>query len=137
MASENVEIVRRGYDALSSGGDFERIFEFIHPDFEATTPPGLAAEPDTYKGHEGVRRYFDSFYEIMDDIRFVPESFREVGDRVVVEFTLYATGKSTGLEVEQKAVQVWELKDGQAISVDVYATLEEALAVEEGRDLGD
>jgi uncharacterized protein len=128
MASENVEIVKRGYEALS-GGDFERIFEFIHPDFETTTPAGLAAEPDTYRGHEGVRRYFESFYEVMEDIRFVPEAFHEVGDLVVVEVTLYATGKSTGLETEQPSVGIWTLKDGRAIGVRVFATLDEAMAV--------
>ena len=35
-----------------------------------TTPANLAAEPDTYRGHEGIRRYFDSFYDVMDEVRF-------------------------------------------------------------------
>ena len=36
----------------------------IHSDFEATTPPSLASEPDTYRGPDGIRRWFDSFDEV-------------------------------------------------------------------------
>jgi ketosteroid isomerase-like protein len=127
VASENVEIVKRGFEAFDRGG-VEALLEFVHEDFEATTPPVLASEPDTYVGHDGVRRYFDSFYEAMDDIRWESHSFHEVGDKVVVEFTLYARGKSTGLEFGQRAVQVWTLRDGKGIGLELYPTLEEALA---------
>jgi ketosteroid isomerase-like protein len=127
VPGENVEIVKRAFAAFKQGG-VEALLGFVHEDFEATTPPGLATEPDTYRGHEGVRRYFDSFYEAMDDVRWESHSFREAGDRVVVEFTLYARGKSTGLEFGQPAVQVWELRDGKGIGLELYPTLEEALA---------
>jgi ketosteroid isomerase-like protein len=127
VPGENVEIVKRAFEAFEQGG-VEGLLEFIHEDFEGTTPPGLASEPDTYVGHEGVRRYFDSFYEAMDDIRWESHTFHEVGDRVVVEFTLYARGKSTGLEFGQPAVQVWTLRDGKGIGLELYPTLEEALA---------
>ena len=126
MPSENVEIVKRGFEAFEQHG-VDGLLAFIHEDFEATTPPGLASEPDTYVGHDGVRRYFDSFYEVMDEIRWEAHAFHEVGDKVVVEFTLYARGKSTGLEFGQPAVQVWTLRDGKGTGVELYPTLEEAL----------
>ncbi|HEY1237630.1 MAG TPA: nuclear transport factor 2 family protein [Solirubrobacterales bacterium] len=133
MASSNLEIVERGFEAFNEGG-VEGILPYIHPDFETTTPPELASEPDTYRGHEGVRRWFDSFDEVMDEIRWDARGFREVGDRVVVEFTLRARGKTTGLDFGQEAVMVWELRDGQAIGVGLYPTLEEALAAVNGGD---
>ena len=126
MAS-NLEIVERGIGAFNEQG-VEAILPYIHPDFETTTPPDLASEPDTYRGHEGVRRWFSSFDEVMDEIRWDPRSFRQVGDRVVVEFTLRARGKTTGLDFGQDAVMVWELRAGQGIRIDLYPTLEEALA---------
>jgi len=126
VAEDNVEIVRSGFDAFNEGG-VDALLLFVHPDFEVTTPPELASEPDTYRGHEGVRRYFDSFYEAMEEIRWDAQSFREVGDRVVVEFTLRARGKSTGLEVAQDAVMVWSLVDGKAIGLQLFPTLDEAL----------
>jgi len=115
-------------EAFNAGG-IEGILPLIHPDFEATTPPELASEPDTYRGPEGIRRWFDSFDEVMEEIRWDAHSFREVGtDRVLVEFTLRARGKSTGLDFGQEAVMVWSLRDGMAIRLDLYPTLEQAMA---------
>jgi ketosteroid isomerase-like protein len=125
--TSNVEIVERGFAAFNEGG-VEGIIPYIHPDFEATTPPELASEPDTYRGHDGIRRWFESFEDVMDEIRWDARGFREVGDRVLVEFTLRARGKTTGLEFGQDAVMIWELRDGLAIRVSLYPTLEDAQA---------
>jgi ketosteroid isomerase-like protein len=124
--AENTEIVRRGFEALSEGG-VEALLPFIHPEFEVTTPSQFAAEPDTYRGHEGIRRYFDSFYDAMDEIRFEPQGFREAGGRVIVAVTLRARGRTTGIEASQELVMVWSLRDDQAIRVETYGTLDEAL----------
>jgi ketosteroid isomerase-like protein len=132
MASGNLEIVERGMDAFNEQG-IDGILPLIHPDFEATTPPELASEPDTYSGPDGLRRWFDSFDEVMDEIRWDARGFREVGDRVVVEFTLRAQGKTTGLDFGQDAVMVWELRDGLAFRLFLYSTLDQALsAIEHG-----
>jgi ketosteroid isomerase-like protein len=127
VTAENVEIVRGGFDALKREG-VEGLVPLIHPDFEATTPASLASEPDTYRGPDGVRRYFDSFYDAMEDIYFEGHEFTAVGDRVVVDFTLHATGRSSGIPVEQKAFQVWTLRDGKAIGLDLFTDRDEAMA---------
>jgi ketosteroid isomerase-like protein len=126
MNETNVELVRERFAPMRDG-DVEALLPLIHPDFEVTTPPGLAAEPDTYRGPEGIRRYFDSFYEIMDRVSFEPHDFIGVGERVVVPVTLRARGRTTGIETSQKVVQVWELRDEKAYRIEVYATLEEAM----------
>ena len=64
MSSENLEIVERGFEAFNEGG-VDGILPMIHPEFVATTPPTLASEPDTYRGAEGIHRWFDSFDEAM------------------------------------------------------------------------
>jgi ketosteroid isomerase-like protein len=126
MSSQNVELVRGGFEALSEGG-VEALLPFIHPEFEVTTSADLASEPDTYRGHAGLRRYFDSFYEAMDEIRFEPREFRDAGGHVIVPVTLTARGRTTGIEASQKLVMVWSLREGQAIRVETYGTLDEAL----------
>ena len=131
MPSRNLEIVQRGFEAFNREG-IEGIIPLIHPDFEATTPPDLASEPDTYRGPDGVRRWFQSFDEVMDQIRWDSRGFQQVGDRVVVEFTLRARGKITGLDFGQDAVMVWELRDDKAIRLVLYPTLDQALAAAEG-----
>lgn len=131
MSRENLEIVERGIEAFNDRG-VEGIIPYIHPEFEATTPPNLASEPDTYRGHDGVRRWFDSFYDVMDQIRWDAQSFQQVGDRVVVEFTLRARGKTTGLDFGQEAVMVWSFRDGKGIRIELFETLDDALAAAEG-----
>jgi ketosteroid isomerase-like protein len=126
MSKTNVDLVRQGFEAMRDG-DVEAMLPFIHPDFEATTPPALAAEPDTYRGAEGIRRYFDSFYEAMDRVAFEAADFIPIGERVVVPMTLRARGRTTGIETAQEVVLIWDVKDGKAIRIEVHATLEEAM----------
>ena len=133
MADSNVEIVRKGFDSLSKG-DWESSLPLIHPDFEMSTPAELASEPATYRGHEGVRRYWESFYEVMDDIRVEPEEFIDVGGVVVVPTILHAKGQATGIDTTQRAVQVWELRGGRAIRVSFFAERDEAMAYARERE---
>jgi ketosteroid isomerase-like protein len=127
VASSNLQIVQRGFEAFNEDG-IDGILPFLHPDFEATTPPELATEPQTYRGHEGIRRWFDSFDEVMEEIRWDAGDFHEVDGRVVVEFTLRARGKTTGLDFGQDAVMVWELRNGKAVRLSLYPTLDQAQA---------
>ncbi len=127
MARSNIEVVKGGFEALSTG-DVEGLMPFVHPDFEMTTTPDIASEPDTYRGREGVRRYFESFYEAMDEIRVEPHEFVEVGELVVVPFTLHARGRTTGIEAGQPAAQVWELSGDQAIRLSLFAELDDAMS---------
>jgi ketosteroid isomerase-like protein len=131
MSGRNVEIIRGGFEALSEGG-VDALLPLIHPEFEMTTPANLAAEPDTYRGAEGVRRYFDSFYDAMDEVRFEPGEFREAGERVIAPSTLVARGRATGIEVKQQVVLVWTLRDELVIRIEVFATLDEALEATQG-----
>jgi ketosteroid isomerase-like protein len=126
MSVENVEAARRGFEALDSGG-VEAFLDFIDPQFEMTTPADMTVEPATYRGHEGMRRYFDSFYEIMDEVRFEPHEFIDAGDRVVVPARLVARGRDTGIEAVQQLTMVWTLRGGKAIGCETYATKDEAL----------
>lgn len=127
MSGDNLEIVKRSIEGFNASG-VDGILPLIHPEFEATTPPDLASEPDTYRGHDGIRRWFDSFYEVMDDIRWDAHELHEVGDRVVVEFTLRARGKTSGLDFGQDAVMVWSFRDGKAMRIELFQTLDEAMA---------
>lgn len=126
MPQENVEIVRRVNAAINSG-DTERVLTLLHPDFETAVGPELSPEPDAYRGHDGVRRYFDSFREAMDEIRFEPAGFLEADGSVVVALRLTAKGRSTGIAVEQRLGQVWTIDDGRAIRVQNYVSYREAL----------
>ncbi len=102
MPNDNVEIVKHGFKAFNENG-IDGILPFLDREFEATTPPSLASEPDTDRG-----------------------------DRVIVEFTLRARGKTTGLDFGQDAAMLWVLRDGRAVRLDLFETVDEARAAATG-----
>jgi ketosteroid isomerase-like protein len=122
-----LEVLRELFDAFN-GADIDRVVELTHPEFLAEIPPEISAEPDTYRGHDGIRRYFDSFVDVMTEIRFQPEGFWEAGESVVVAMLLRARGKQTGIEVEQRSAGVWTIRDGKVIGSRTYLALSDALA---------
>ena len=72
----------------------------IHPEFEVTTPPGLAAEPDTYRGPRGSAATSTPSTTRWTRFAFEPKEFREAGGRVIVPLTLTARGRTTGIEAD-------------------------------------
>jgi len=126
MSQENVEIVREVFKDFNSE-DIGRIVAAVHPELEVVIPPEVSAEPDTYLGPEGIRRYFQSFQDVMDEIRFEPEGLWDAGDSVVVSLRVTAKGRQTAIPVEQRSAGVWTIRDGQIIRVRSYASLAEAL----------
>jgi len=125
VSRSNIDALRRVIEAFNSG-DIERILSVTHPDFEAVVPPELSAEPDSYHGHEGVRRYFDTFAEAMEDVRFEPGRVWDAGNLLVVTMRMTVRGKQTGIPVEQRFAQTWAIRDGLAFSVHTFPSLAQA-----------
>jgi ketosteroid isomerase-like protein len=124
---DNIAALREGFEALNSG-DEERILAFAHPDFETSVPPEFSAEPDTYRGHDGIRRYFALFDDAMEGVHFEAEQMWEAGDSVVALVRLTARGKQTGIAVEQRSAQVWTIREGRALRAQTFPELAEAFA---------
>lgn len=130
MSRENVEIVSQALSAWDSG-EVDQILALTHPDFVAEVPPEVSAEPDSYRGHSGIRRYIASFQDPMEDIRFEGERLWDAGESVVVELLLTARGRQTAIAVEQRTAGVWTVRDGRIYRIRAYATLADALATVE------
>jgi len=126
MSGQALKVVKRALEAFDSG-DMGRILVLTHPDFEAEVSSEVSAEPDTYRGHDGIRRYFDSFDEAMDDIHFEGERFWETDDSVVVALRLTARGRRTAIAVEQHSAGVWTVRDGKILRIRAYASITRAL----------
>ncbi len=125
MSQEDVELLREALKALDDEG-VDAVLPYIHPEFEFSTPPSISLEPETYRGHDGLRRYFDQWYDAADLVRVLPEEFFDAGDRVVVSIRLVARGKETGIESELGAAMIWHVRGRQAVALEIYPTLDEA-----------
>ena len=126
MSQRNVELLQEALAALDGGG-VDALLPFIDPEYEFTVPPNMSIEPDTYRGHDGLRRYFESFYEVMSEVRLVPDEFIAVGNRVVVPMRLVARGKQTGIESEIRSAMVWRFRNDKLAGAEIFATLDEAM----------
>jgi len=126
MSEENVQIVRTTMEFFNLEG-LDAIIDRIDPSFETTTPASLSVEPDTYRGPEGVRRWFEAWDGTIDALRFEVDETIDAGNRVIAVCRMIARSRSTGLEFEQAVTMVWTIRDRRAVRLDPYATREEAL----------
>jgi ketosteroid isomerase-like protein len=127
VSQADVELVARVFEVVNEE-DLEQTIALTHPDFEVEVPPELSAEPDVYRGRDGMRRYWNSFRDAMDEIRFKAERVWDAGDSVVVAMSVTARGRQTAIEVVQKPVTVWTISEGQVLQIRVFASLAEGLA---------
>ena len=120
-------MVRSMLATLNESG-VEAALDQIHPDFEGVTPPELSPEPDTYRGHEGIRRYFAGFEGVMDEVRWEADELMEApNERVVAGIRLLTRSVATGLELELPVWQVCTVRDGKVLRIEGFAEREDAL----------
>ena len=121
-------LVRRMLDTLNEKG-VEAALEFVAEDFHGVVPPELSAEPDSYDGHDGLRHYFDSFQEIVDDLCFDAEELVEVAPNLVAARGLITgRGRESGIPIEMRVPGLYRIRDGKLIGIEAYPSWDEAVA---------
>jgi ketosteroid isomerase-like protein len=100
MSQENVEIVRRAYEALSRAG-LDAFLEYVHPDAEYDITAAIGPYAGMYYGRAAIRNFLADYFETWEYVRMEPEDFIDVGDdHVVVLLRIHLRGKGSGVEVE-------------------------------------
>lgn len=127
MATDNVEIVRRGYRAFREDG-VEGILQFLDPEIEWHMSAAFTRSPQTFHGHDGVREVFRFFNERIAELGADPHEFIDAGDRVIVPLRMHGRLRETGEPVAYELVQVWTGRDGKAIRLVTYPDRETAMA---------
>src|SRR4051794_5567841 len=125
MSQENMEIVRRLYEA-GDRGDFASAASYLHPEIEFHTY-AQSPEAGIYRGKEAVRKYNESLFEQFESTRFEIEDLVDAGDRVVVMTTQHAVPKGGQQEMSVHMVEVWAIRDGLLAERRSYSTEDEAL----------
>ena len=126
MSAENVEILRRGYEHLAATG--ELLPENFDPEFvwDMSTFRGWP-ERQTYEGIEGAREFLRDWTDAWKDWRLEVEELHDAGERVVAVVRQSGASKTTGLPVDMHFAQVWTLRDGRQVRMEMYAEPDEAL----------
>ena len=126
MSQENVEIVRRGHDAFNRG-QFEMPLDEWDEECEFVPAMARAVEAKTYRGHDGLRRYFRELSESFSKIRLDDRVYRDLGDRVLVLYKLKVRGHDSGAELDQPGAALYEFRSGKIVQGRSYLSQEEAL----------
>jgi len=127
MSEENVEVLRRGYEAFARG-DLDYVLDQLDPDVDwhPAIAPILGVE--TVRGREAVRRFFTrDLFVGFDRFRAEPLSFEDRGDFVLVMVRYIGRGESSGIEMDQRFATLYELRDGKAVTMRDYSTRRQAL----------
>jgi ketosteroid isomerase-like protein len=123
LSEENVEIVRRAWEAWSRG-DVEGLAALWDPDMVLHVNQ---AGQGVYRGHEGAIKSLVDWTEDFDDFNVVAEEFLDKGDYVVVRTRQTGRGKSSGAPMEGLFWFVCQMREGKAVRIEVFATEQEAL----------
>lgn len=127
MADE-IEVIAQTFRLLDSD-TYEQALELIDERFVMETPSELASEPDVYRGPEGVRRWWESFLEVMQSVQVEVEEVDAIDDNTaLVVFAIKARGRTTGIDTEQRAVGLATASEGKLLSLEFFTDLERARA---------
>jgi uncharacterized protein len=110
MSAELVQLVQKGYEAWNSG-DRGWVLEHMAEDVEWITPPD-DPDPGTYRGHEGIERYWAQWRAAVGQLNFRIEETIDAGQSVVIVARRQGRGEHSGLEVSDRVIQVFEF-DGE------------------------
>jgi ketosteroid isomerase-like protein len=128
MGESSVETVRLLFERVNDGG-IEAAIGLIAEDFVAEVPPSMSAEPDVYRGHDGVRRYFAGFEGLIDDVRFEPIEIVDAGDDAVIVWLRFGgRGATSGIDVSQFAAVAHRLRDGKVTWMAAHPDMDAARA---------
>jgi ketosteroid isomerase-like protein len=125
MSQENVEIVRRGYEAFN-GRDIEGMIDTVDPHARWDLSERVF-NPAVYEGHDGIRRFIEEIDEVWDHLRLEPLKFIDAGDKVVVSHLVRGRGKGSGVDVELPSTSVYTLRNGKVIESRMYREHGDAL----------
>ena len=122
MSQENVEIIRRGYGHFMATGEVRARADLVWDVSRLGWP-----DQQIYPGVEGAMRFMAEWADAWDGWELEVEGYLDAGECVVVILNQRGRSKATGIPVDMRFAQVWTLRDGQAIRMQMYASPEEAL----------
>ena len=119
MSQENLEVVRRSFEAFAREGP-EAVVDFWDPDIELWMPSGLIQAGGTYRGHAEVLDWMRDWAEAWEEIDYTAEEFTGAGDTVLVSVLYDGRGKGSGVRVEGRFWYVFKYHNGRLWRWELY-----------------
>ena len=125
MSTDNVEVATRAIEAFN-GRDVDAFAALTTPDFE-WSPSMVAVEGETFRGREGIDRYFASFHIAWEQVQIRRDRFRDAEDLVVMLGRLEARGTGSGVPVDASLGMVFDFRGGMISRIRGYLDHAEAV----------
>ena len=128
MSQENVEIVRRVYDAVARR-DTDAVFALYDAEIEwdfSRSPFSNVAGTTHYRGHEGIRRWWRDWGEAWAHYEDSYKELIDAGAHVISVVHSQGRGRASGVEVERTQYGVWTIREGKFVQVVWLSTRDEA-----------
>jgi uncharacterized protein len=99
------------------------VLDLFDPEIEWTFAGGaqFPGTDATYHGHDGVRRFWNTFIEPWERINIEIEEIRVTGDRVVALVRFRATGRGSGVELDVPFVHLLTFRGDKVIRFEAFA----------------
>jgi ketosteroid isomerase-like protein len=125
MSQPNEETVRRVYERLNRG-DVAGVVEVCDDDMLMDFSERVF-NPDTYRGPDGIRRFYEGVKEIWQSYQWEVEGTRVAGDSVVALLHCHAEGRQGGPPVDWRVAWLWRFRDGRPVFLRFYRERARAL----------
>ena len=125
MSQENVEIVRRAYEAFALG-DLKAVLDQLDPTVVSYTASPLP-DPEEHFGHDGFLQWVENWTGAFDEFAMEVEEYIDSGDQVIVRALQRATGAASGAPVEQVFWFLHSFREGKILRIGIHASQDQAL----------
>jgi ketosteroid isomerase-like protein len=129
MSQENVEIVRRIYDAVARRDDmtpFEFYARDIVWDLSNSSRAALSSQP-VYRGHDGVRQAGREALAAFGEVDFEVVEVLDDAEHVIAIIREREVGRASRVPVEATHTAVWTLAYGKVTRLRVFDDRKAAL----------
>jgi ketosteroid isomerase-like protein len=126
MSEENVEVVRRSWEALEHGG-LDAAAEFWDPGIEWRAVEGALDDIGVFSGRDTMRRYYEEWVSTFDEFRAGPEEIIFAsGDLVGAVIRTAGRARGSAGWVEGRYAVVYTVRGGRIVRGREYATAGQA-----------
>jgi ketosteroid isomerase-like protein len=126
VSEENVEIVRRAFDAFSRA-DLDGVLRDLAPDFEFHPSGRFMDTQRVYRGREDMTDFWRTFRDAWEDIKVSIERIEDLDDRVLTMGTFHGKAGGSNAEVQAESAWLHTFQDGLIVHLRSFATWKEGL----------
>jgi ketosteroid isomerase-like protein len=126
----STDLLREVYDAFARR-DLEALAGLADPRFEMDLTDRVL-NPATYHGAEGLGRFLEELDELWASMDLELERVLERGDEALALLRVTLRGRGSGVELKDRVAQLWTLRDGKLLRMELRQDAAAALAEFEG-----